>query len=109
MNGYPTVYNDIIFIEAPFGDGQVVSKVSADLSFKIGAHLKNLNDVKADLAAKAKQLGCNLICEFKYGQKSRLLAIDDVAFFGSGIAMKVSPETYSNIIEYIRKRDYGRT
>lgn len=107
MKGYPTVYNGVIFIETPFAEGQVVSSVSVDLSFKFGAQLKTLNDVKEAMALKAAKLGCNCVSEFKYGQKSRWLAIDDVAFFGNGVAMKISPETYQNIIEYIKKREEG--
>lgn len=105
MKGYPTAYNGIIFIEIPVTEGRKVSAVSADLSFKIGAHLKNLNDVKADLATKAKGLGCNCVSEFKYGQKSRLLAIDDVAYFGGGMATVLPSEVYQNIMEYVRNRD----
>ena len=105
MKGYPNLYKGIIFIEAPLAEGQKVSQVSADLSFKIGAQLKNLNNVKEDLAIKAAALHCNCVSEFKYGQKSRWLAIDDIAYFGSGIAIKLPPEAYQRIAEYIRQRD----
>ncbi|MDR1132069.1 MAG: hypothetical protein LBL15_06600, partial [Oscillospiraceae bacterium] len=91
MKGHPTVFDGIIFIEAPFGEGQKAGAVSADLSFKIGAHLKNLNDVKTILANKAREMNCNCVSEFKYGQKSRWLAIDDVAYFGSGTATVLTP------------------
>ena len=105
MKGHPTVFNGIIFCEAPIAEGQPVSGVSADLSFKIGAQLKNLNDIKNDLSLKAGSLGCNCVSEFKYGQKSRWLAIDDVAYFGSGVAMRLPQEVYQNIIEFINQRD----
>ncbi|MDR0248106.1 MAG: hypothetical protein LBI44_00360 [Oscillospiraceae bacterium] len=105
MRGYPTVFNGVIFIETPIVEGQRISAVSADLSFKFGAQLKNLNDVKSDLARQATSLDCNCVCEFTYGQKSRWLAIDDVAYFGGGVAAKLSAESYRDIIEYIRQRD----
>ena len=105
MKGYPTVFDGVIFIEAPMNEGQKVSMISADLSFKIGAQLKNLNDIKRDLVNKAKKLNCNCVCDFKYGQKSRWLAIDDVAFFGSGTAIILSASSYQGIIEYIQQRD----
>ena len=105
MKGYPTVFNGIIFIETPMMEGQKVAAVGADLSFKFGAQLKNLNDVKSDLAQKAGSMNCNCISEFTYGQKSRWLAIDDVAFFGNGVAMQLSPERYQEIIGYIQQRD----
>ena len=105
MKGYPNVFNGIIFIEAPLYEGERISIVTADLSFKLGAQLKNLNDIKNDLGFKAWNLGCNCVSEFKYGQKSRWLAIDDVAFFGSGVAVRLSAEEYQKIIEYIQQRD----
>ena len=105
MKGYPTVYKGIIFIEASVDEGTKVSAIAADLSFKIGAQLKNLNDIKDELAFKAESLRCNCVSEFKYGQKSRWLAIDDVAFWGNGVATRLSPDTYQEIIEYIQKRD----
>jgi hypothetical protein len=107
MKGYPTVFDGVIFSEAFVDEGQRVSQIKSDLSFKIGAQLKNLNDVKGDLAIKAMELGCNCVSDFKYGQKSRLLAIDDVAFFGNGTATKLSAEEYNSIIEYIKQRDSG--
>lgn len=105
MKGYPTVFNGIIFIESAIDEGQKVSIIKADLSFKFGAQLKNLNDVKADLIVKAKNHECNCISEFKYGQKSRWLAIDDVAYFGSGFATRLPEDVYQNIIDYIKQRD----
>jgi len=104
MKGYPTYFNGIIFIETPLYEGERISMISADLSFKFGAQLKNLNDVKADLAYKAGALGCNCVSEFKYGQKSRWLAIDNIAYFGSGVATRLPAETYQNIITYMQQQ-----
>ena len=108
MRGYPTSHNGMIFIEAPVEEGRKVGAISADLSFKFGAHLKTLNDVKEDLAIKAGAMGCNCVSEFKYGQKSRLLAIDDVAYFGSGVAVQLTIDSYQRILEYIAQRDSPR-
>ena len=79
--------------------------MSVDLSFKFGAQLKNLNDVKSDMALKAIQANCNCISNFKYGQKSRWLAIDDVAFFGDGVMGNVSSDEYDRILEFITQID----
>lgn len=105
MKGYPTVFNRIIFIESDLPEMQRVAPVSVDLSFRIGAQLKNLNDVKSELAVKAQQQGCNCVANFKYGQKSRWLAIDDVAFFGSGTAGRLSEADYKRITDFIAQRD----
>ena len=86
---YTTKFEGIYFIEGFVKEFQEISLIKSDLSFKFGAQLKNLNDVKQDLARKAKSIGANAVLDFKYGQKSRWLAIDDVAFFGSGIACKI--------------------
>jgi len=105
MKGYPTLFDNIIFIECDVAEMQNVAPVAVDLSFKIGAQLKNLNDVKKSLAGYAQKYGCNCITNFKYGQKSSWLAIDDVAFFGNGIAGKLSQDEYNRISEYIAARD----
>ena len=70
---YTTLYNDIVFIEGNNEDANIVGNINSDLSFKIGAQLKNLNDVKQDMSIKAKALGANCILDFTYGQKSRWL------------------------------------
>ena len=105
MKGYPTIFNGVIFVETPVSAGRASVRVDADLSFKIGAQLKNLNDIKAVLAAKSAAAGCNCVSEFTYGQKSRWLAIDDVAFFGGGVALQLPPDTYREYTEYIQTRD----
>lgn len=105
MKGYPTVFLDVIFIECGLPEMQQVEPVSADLSYKIGAQLKNLNDVKRELAEKVRMMGCNCVANFKYGQKSRWLAIDDVAFFGNGMAGRLLPSDYDRIRLYIAERD----
>ena len=105
MRGFPTIYENIIFIEAPVPEAQQVAPIKVDLSFKFGAQLKSLRDVKQGLVSHAVKLGCNCVAEFKYGQKSRWLAIDDVAHFGNGVAVVLPPEKYNEILEYIQNRD----
>ena len=95
---YTVVFEDIIFVEGNFKNAVLGKELSCDLSFKFGAQLKNLNDVKRDLANKARILGYNAIVNFTYGQKSRWLAIDDVAFWGKGIGANINLEEYEKII-----------
>ena len=85
-------FEGIFFIEGYIKEFEEIQIIKSDLSFKFGAQLKNINDVKKDLAKKAKNLGANAVLDFKYGQKARWLAIDDVAFFGSGKACKIDEE-----------------
>jgi hypothetical protein len=101
---YTTFYQDICFIEGEHPNARKQSRIKSDLSFKIGSQLKNLNDVKRDLAEKAKQNGCNCLLNFKYGQKSRWLAIDDVAFFGEGECAILNNEDYQALLEKCNNR-----
>ena len=68
------------------------------MSFTFGAQLKSLRDVKNNLVSKAKTAGCNAIVDFTYGQKSRWLAIDDVAFWGKGKLAQIPIEAYNKIV-----------
>jgi hypothetical protein len=94
---YTVIYNDIVFIEGPHPTATQGPSVECDLSFKFGAQLKSLRDVKDNLAGKAKSQGYNCVINFTYGQKSRWLAIDDVAFWGKGCLANLSTEEYNKI------------
>ncbi|WP_040214572.1 hypothetical protein [Clostridium polynesiense] len=96
---YTTVYKDIVFVEGMQEGAQYGERVQCDLSFVLGAQLKSLRDVKEDLATQAKAKGYNAVLDFTYGQKSRWLAIDDVAFWGKGVLSNISEEDYKRICE----------
>ncbi|MDF2698903.1 MAG: hypothetical protein K0Q49_459 [Haloplasmataceae bacterium] len=100
---YTTFYDDVCFIEGDNPAAKKLASIKSDLSFKFGAQLKNLNDVKKDLALKAKKLGCNCVLNFKYGQKSRWLAIDDVAYYGEGISAILSQAEYDTLLNKTNK------
>lgn len=102
--GFTTIYDNVIFDEGNRIDTKIKGEVEVDLSFKFGAQLKNLRDVKSALATKAKNLGANCIINFTYGQKSRLFAMDDVAFWGKGIACNITQDEFTKIIQKINER-----
>lgn len=102
--GYETIYRDILFIEGKEPSAKIIAAVSSDLSFKIGAQLKNLNNVKDDLINKALLYNANAIVEFTYGQKSRWLAIDDVAYYGKGYAAILPQEAVEKMKDKIKNR-----
>ncbi len=104
MPGYSTIFEDIIFVEGAEADATLLQKIECDMSFQLGAQLKNLNDVKRDLAQKARNAGANAVLDFKYGQKSKWFAIDDVAFFGSGMAAVLPAGKYAELKEKIASR-----
>lgn len=101
---YTAIYEDIIFIEGTNENAKIVGNINSDLSFRFGAQLKNLNDVKKDMVNKAKLLGANCILDFTYGQKSRFLAIDDVAFWGKGKAAVLPNDIFMEIINSKRRQ-----
>ena len=98
---FVTVHNQVIFIE---GDHpRAVKRYSAETRVGgFGAQLRNLNDLKQTMAMTALQNGCNCVVNFTYGQKAKLIAIDDVAFVGNGFYAQLSPEDYNSIISQMR-------
>lgn len=93
---YVTVFDDVIFIEGEHPRAQKRYTAETRVS-GFGAQLKNLNDLKQIMAQTAKMNGCNCVVNFTYGQKSKLIAIDDVAFMGDGFYAILSPEDYQSI------------
>lgn len=93
---YVTVFDDVIFIEGDHPRAQKRYTAETRVS-GFGAQLKNLNDLKQMMAQTAKANGCNCIVNFTYGQKSKLIAIDDVAFMGNGFYAVLSPDDYQSI------------
>ena len=93
---YVTVFDDVIFIEGEHPRAQKRYTAETRVS-GFGAQLKNLNDLKQIMAQTAKMNGCNCVVNFTYGQKSKLIAIDDVAFMGDGFYAVLSPEDDQSI------------
>lgn len=93
---FVTLFRDVIFIE---GDHpRAVKKMSADTRVGgFGAQLKTLEDLKHIMAETAKANGCNCVVNFSYGQRSKLIAIDDVAYVGSGYYAVLPPADYQSI------------
>ncbi len=91
---FTNTFEDIVISEGELTRANVLGRVECDLSFKFGAQLKSLKDVKQGLVMQARALGANAIQNFTYGQKHRWLAVDDVAFYGSGIAVSIPQDEY---------------
>ena len=98
---FVTVYKDVIFIE---GDHpRAAKRYSAETRVSgFGAQLKNLNDLKQTMANTARSCGCNCVVNFTYGQRTKLIAIDDVAYVGNGYYAVLSDEDYTSIISQLR-------
>lgn len=96
-----TVHQGVIFIE---GDHpRAFKKSSAETRVGgFGAQLRTLDDLKTQMAAAARYNGCNCVVNFTYGQQTKLIAIDDVAFVGNGWNAILSPEDYNSIVSQFR-------
>jgi hypothetical protein len=95
---YTTVFEGIVFIEGRHPNANILKNIKVDLGYTFGAQLKNLADVKREIAFQVKSLGGNCFLDFQYGQKSKWLAIDDVAFWGSGKIALLPQDIYNEII-----------
>ena len=98
---FVTVHQGVVFIE---GDHpRAVKRYTAETRVGgFGAQLRNLNDLKTMMAQTALQNGCNCVVNFTYGQKSKVIAIDDVAFIGNGYYATLSQEDYNSIVSQFR-------
>ena len=97
---FVTSFYGVIFIE---GDHpRAVKRYSAETRVGgFGAQLKTLNDLKAQMANTAIANGCNCVVNFTYGQKSKIIAIDDVAYVGNGYYAQLSQEDYNSIVSQL--------
>ena len=97
---FVTVYQGVVFIEGEHP--RAVKKYSAETRVGgFGAQLKNLEDLKKCMSNVAKANGCNCVVNFTYGQRSKLIAIDDVAFVGDGYYAVLSPQDYNSIVSQL--------
>jgi hypothetical protein len=98
---FVTVFEGVVFIE---GDHpRAVKRYSAETRVGgFGAQLRNLNDLKMTMAQTAVANGCNCVVNFSYGQKAKLIAIDDVAYVGNGFYAVLSPADYQSIVSQLR-------
>ncbi|MBQ3116082.1 MAG: hypothetical protein IJC07_03540 [Clostridia bacterium] len=103
---YYSIFEDVIFVEGEIPFERSLGTVEYKKKGIINEQFKNLDNVKYQLAVKAKEVGANAVIKFKYGQKNTswframILSIDDnVNWFGSGEAVLLSQEQYQEILE----------
>jgi hypothetical protein len=92
-----SVHQGIYFVEGRPSEFVPQGAVREEISgFLTQNQLKSLDDLKDKMARQAKQLGCNSVCDFKYGQRSTfwksIFAMDDVHWYGSGVAGNIQPD-----------------
>ena len=91
-----STYKDVVFIEGIHKEAKQLCRIDEEL-LGIGAHLRSLRDLKEKMYLKVKASNANCLMDFKYGQKQRILAFDDVAFYGSGMISILPDEIYHQI------------
>ena len=97
---YVTVFDGIIFIEGDHPRAQKCYNAETRV-VGFGAQLKNLNDLKRLMAQTARSYNCNCVVNFTYSQKSKIIAIDDVAYMGGGFYAVLSASDYQSIVSQL--------
>ncbi len=59
----------------------------------------NLDDVKRELQAQAKRVGCNAVINFTYGQKSATFGIDKMKWEGEGDAAILTEQVIATLLK----------
>ena len=100
-----TEKNGVYFTESELDFVENVRTINHKLDGILGhAMLKNLSDLKEEMANFALSINCNLIHSFKYRQKQQIslraiFGTDDTYWEGAGICAKISPGKIEQIIE----------
>ena len=100
-----TEKNGVYFTESELDFVENVRTFNHKLDGILGhAMLKNLSDLKEEMANLALSINCNLIHSFKYRQKQKIslraiFGTDDTYWEGAGICAKISPGKIEQIIE----------
>ena len=100
-----TEKNGVYFTESELDFVENVRTINHKLDGILGhAMLKNLSDLKEEMANLALSINCNLIHSFKYRQKQKIslraiFGTDDTYWEGAGICAKISPGKIEQIIE----------
>jgi hypothetical protein len=100
-----TEKNGVYFTETEVDFAQNVRTINHRLDGILGhAMLKNLSDLKEEMAKFALSVDCNLIHSFKYRQKQEinlrsLFGTDDTYWEGAGMCAKVSSGKIEQLLE----------
>lgn len=107
---YKSVTDGIIFVEGSLDSAHKIGRIEYSKGSFYNQQLKNLSDIKRQLADKAKSMGANAIIEFTYGQKSTswfkatLLSLDDnINWYANGIAVRIDNALYQELVESIKQ------
>ncbi len=100
-----TEKNEVYFTESELDSVEDIEHLNTKLDGILGhAMLKNLGDLKFEMAKHAKSINCNLIHSFVYRQKQEinfrsLFGTDDTYWEGAGICSKISQEKLEELFQ----------
>jgi hypothetical protein len=100
---HQSISSGVIFLEDTHPDAVPIRTLEVSIGgFMSHSQLKTLDDVKAKMAEEALQIGANIIVKFTYGQKApgfwrEIISLDNVHWYGTGIAAKIPLETYQDL------------
>lgn len=108
---YTSMFENIIFVEGSCEFLNFMGNLEYKKDSFFNQQFRNLDDVKHQLAEKAKKLGANAIINFRYGQKTisffkaMLLAADDnVNWYASGEAVVLTEEKFNELLTKCEKK-----
>mgnify|MGYP003328884555 CR=1 FL=1 len=102
-----TEKNGVYFTESEIDSVEDVKQLNTKLDGILGdAMLKNLSDLKEEMAKQAESMNCNLIHSFKYRQKQQvnlrsIFGTDDTYWEGAGICSKISQDKLEELLSSV--------
>lgn len=96
-------YKNILFIEEDINVKILNNERFEIKTSGLGNQLKNLNDLKEQIYIKIANSPqkYNVVYNFRYGQKQNIIALDDIAFYASGVLAQIGNEDYEKIKKLI--------
>lgn len=94
---YFSEYNGVYFVEGRPVGARAIRPISTVLDGVFNnAQLKNLNDVKREMAQEVLAAGGNAVIDFTYGQRTGgfwrcLFSLDNVCWKGEGTIARIDP------------------
>ncbi len=99
-----TVYNNVVFTEGDCPSGCETGKsCGSDIFFVWDSQRRSLYDVKKWLSDEAIREGCNLVYDFRYGQRSCGLFLNNIFFYGKGKLGILPQKMYNELIKMHKK------
>ncbi len=99
---YAAILDGIAFIEGAHPQATPIRELKVTLNGVFTqAQLKNLDDVKRQMAQAVREASGNCVINFKYGQRTTfwgtLFGLDNVHWYGSGVIARIPDRAIAEI------------